>query len=110
MAVGRFQCLPPHEGHIKLIRKVLDEGKNVVVALRESDGTDKNPYDFFDRYFVFMDIFEKEFDEGRFKVISIPDITEVFCGRGVGWKYREIKLDEETEKISATEIRKKAIK
>lgn len=107
MAIGRFQCIPPHKGHVKLIKKVLDEGKNVVVALREEDGTNKNPYDFLDRYFAFMEIFDDEFREGRFRVISIPDVTEVFCGRGVGWKYREIKLDEETEKVSGTEMRKK---
>ena len=44
MAIGRYQCLPPHEGHIKLIRKVLDEGKNVCIAIRDTEKDEKNPY------------------------------------------------------------------
>jgi len=33
-------------------------------------------------------------------------VSEVVHGRGVGWDVREIKLDAETEKISATDIRR----
>jgi len=57
---------------------------------------------------MFKSAFWKEIKENRIKVISIPDVEEVVYGRKVGWGMREIRLDEETEKISATEIRKKS--
>jgi predicted nucleotidyltransferase len=40
------------------------------------------------------------------KVIIIPDIASVNYGRGVGYEVREIRVDEQTAGISATEIRK----
>lgn len=106
MAIGRYQCLPPHDGHIKLIRKVLDEGKNVCIAIREADMSDKNPYTYNEREECFNKIFKKEIENKSVRIVSIPDIVEVFHGRGVGWGVREIKLDEETEKISGTKMRK----
>jgi cytidyltransferase-like protein len=105
MFIGRYQ--PLHGGHIKLIRTVLDEGKNVCVALREADLGESNPYGYPERHRMFNEIFEKEIREKTLVVINIPDINNVCFGRGVGWGVREIKLDEETEKISATDIRKK---
>lgn len=108
MAIGRYQCLPPHNGHIKLIRKVLDEGKNVCIAIRESEMDEKNPYSYIERKKEFDKIFKKEISDGRIRIHSLPDISEVFYGRGVGWSVREIKLDKETEKISGTEMRLKS--
>ncbi len=105
--IGRFQ--PLHDGHIKLIQSVLDEGKSVCVALRETPISKENPFSTIERKEMFWREF-KEFLEPhppRFKIISIPDIEEVFYGRDVGWGIREIRLDSETEEISATKIRKK---
>ena len=45
--------------------------------------------------------------EGRFKVILVPNITNICYGRGVGYKIEEIVLSEEIQKISATKIRAK---
>ena len=45
--------------------------------------------------------------EGRFKIMVVPNITNICYGRGVGYKIEEIVLDEETQKISATKIRAK---
>ncbi len=98
--IGRYQ--PLHEGHIALIRKVLDEGKNVCVALRDTPIDKDNPYSIDERKIMFY----KEFELGV-KVIAIPDIEEVVYGRKVGWGIREIRLDEKTESISATAIRKR---
>jgi len=97
--IGRFQ--PLHEGHIKLIRSVLNEGKNVCVALRDTDIDENNPYNTKQR----TKMFESEFGD-KVKIIVIPDILEVCYGRKVGWGIREITLDKETEAISATKIRK----
>ena len=100
--IGRYQ--PLHEGHIRLIQKVLDEGKNVCVALRDTEIDKNNPYSIKQR----KEMFFKEFKD-IVKIIIIPDIEEICYGRKVGWGIREIRLDEETENISATEIRKEKL-
>ena len=45
--------------------------------------------------------------EGRFKIMLVPNITNICYGRGVGYKIEEIILPEEIQKISATKIRAK---
>jgi nicotinamide mononucleotide adenylyltransferase len=108
LVLGRFQCKPPHAGHLGIINKLLEEGKNVLIGLRATDGSKKNPYGFASRAIHFQEIYKKEIAEGRVMVQGLPDITEVAHGRKVGWKVREVKLEPEIEAISATEIRKKA--
>ncbi len=103
--IGRYQ--PLHEGHIKLIRTVLKEGKKVLIALRDTGTNEKNPYSILERRMMFSKAFSGEIFRGDLRVIVLPDIEEVVCGRGVGWGYRQIQLDAKTESISATEIRKK---
>ena len=96
--IGRWQ--PFHEGHKKLIQKVLDEGKNVCIAIRDTEISDSNPYTTEERENMILKVFP------NVKIIVIPDIEEVVHGRDVGWGIREIKLDKDTEDISATKIRK----
>ncbi len=96
--IGRYQ--PLHKGHIALIKTVLNEGKDVLVALRETPMNKENPYSISERKKMFSDVFGE-----RVKVISIPDISEVCYGRKVGWGVREIRLAETVENISATKIR-----
>ena len=45
--------------------------------------------------------------EGRFKIILVPNITNICYGRGVGYKIEEIELSKEIQEISATKIRAK---
>ena len=45
--------------------------------------------------------------EGRFKVMLVPNITNICYGRGVGYKIEEIELSKEIQEISATKIRAK---
>ena len=106
LVIGRFQVIPPHGGHLTLIRTLLAEGKNVCIALRKSDGTESNPYRYERRHRAFQKIFFREMAEGRIKVIKLPDIEEVVYGRKVGWGIREIRLDPKIESISGTKIRK----
>lgn len=42
---------------------------------------------------------------GRFTVISIPNITNIFYGRDVGYSIERIDLDAALHDISATKIR-----
>ena len=99
--IGRWQ--PFHEGHQKLIQKVLDEGKNVCVAIRDTEISETDPYTTQERQLMINNIFPEV------KVILIPDIEEVIYGRNVGWGIREIRLDEVTKSISATKIRQKIL-
>lgn len=101
--VGRYQ--PLHKGHIKLIRKILKEGKNVCIAIRDTKKSKKDPYDYEERNAMFIKEFKKEIIECRMKIICIPDVENFCHGRQVGWGIREIKLSKNIEKISATKIR-----
>jgi len=99
--IGRYQLF--HEGHKKLMEVELKEGNDVVIAIRDTEISEKNPYSIEDREEVIHEAM-KEW-EGRYDVILIPDIERVCYGREVGWDIRQIKLDDETEAISATKIR-----
>ncbi len=102
--IGRWE--PWHAGHEKLIRTVLDEGKNVCIAIRDTEKSKENPYSVEERRNMICACFAKEiFIDKSVRITVIPDITEVCYGRKVGWGIREIRLAEETEKISATRIR-----
>jgi len=101
LMIGRYQ--PFHEGHQKLVQKVLDEGKKVCIALRDTPIDENNPYSVEERTKMINEVFPDVI------VIAIPDIEEIVYGRKVGWGIRELKLDKETEAISATEIRKNSM-
>ena len=103
--IGRYQ--PLHDGHKKLMKTVLDEGKNVLVLLRDTGIDEKNPYNFEERYLMFMDAFPDEVHSGKMRIEQFKgaDIEGVCYGRGVGYDIRQIELDKETEAISATKIR-----
>jgi len=42
---------------------------------------------------------------GRFVVVTLPNITNIFYGRDVGYEIERIVLDDASELISATQIR-----
>ena len=67
---------------------------------------DDNPFDFETVKKNIEDKLNPEF-EGRFKIMLVPNITNICYGRGVGYKIEEIVLSEEIQKISATKIRAK---
>jgi len=98
--IGRWQ--PFHEGHQKLIGQVLKEGKPVLIAVRETVIDEKNPYNTTERINRIKEFYK---DNSKVEIISIPDISEVCYGRDVGWGIRKIRLDQQTEEISATKIR-----
>jgi len=52
-----------------------------------------------------MERLEPKF-KNRFKVVLVPNITNICYGRGVGYKIEEIVLSEKIQKVSATKIRK----
>ena len=71
--------------------------------VRDIQGVDDNPFDF---ETVKSNIEKALIDyKGKYKIILVPNITNICYGRGVGYNIEEIVLDEETQKISATKIR-----
>jgi nicotinamide mononucleotide adenylyltransferase len=104
MFIGRWQ--PWHAGHRWLIDQRLNEGKNVLICVREVGMDENNPYDPLE---VKKNVETKLADlvnTGRVKVIIIPDVESVNYGRGVGYDIIEHVPPNEIGKISATEIRK----
>jgi cytidyltransferase-like protein len=101
--VGRYQ--PFHPGHQRLIEEGLRRVGQVCIAVRDTHGTDeKNPLPFF----AVKQRIETALaaHAGRFVVMPLPNITNVFYGRDVGYTVERIVLDEATEAISATQVRR----
>lgn len=100
--VGRYQ--PFHNGHQRLIEEGLRRVGQVCIAVRDTHGVDsKNPLPFF----AVKQRIESALSAhaGRFVVVPVPNITNVFYGRDVGYNVERIVLDEATEAISATQMR-----
>lgn len=104
LMVGRYQ--PFHDGHFALFKEALKRTGQVVIAVRDTGGTDeKNPFNF---EFVKDQIDQKlKAYIGQYVVILIPNITNIVYGRDVGYTIEKIELDSAIESISATEIRRK---
>ena len=101
--LGRWQ--PFHDGHYALFEQIVKKTGQVCIQIRDVQGVDDNPFDF--------ETVKKNIEErlspkykNRFKIILVPNITNICYGRGVGYKIEEIVLSEEIQKISATKIRK----
>jgi cytidyltransferase-like protein len=103
MFIGRWQ--PWHDGHKWLIDQALEEGKNVLICIRDIKPDEKNPYS---PQEVEMNIKNKLWQlvgEEKVKVLIIPDIESVNFGRGVGYDIIEHIPPQEVSEISATKIR-----
>ena len=102
--LGRWQ--PWHAGHQKLFEETLKKTGQVNIMVRDVKGVDDNPFDFETVKKNIEERLNPEF-EGRFKIMLVPNVTNICYGRGVGYKIEEIVLPEEIQKISATKIRAK---
>jgi cytidyltransferase-like protein len=100
--LGRYQ--PFHEGHRKLIEAGLKRVGQACIAVRDTFGTDaKNPLPF---HAVKARIQSALWQyRGRILVMQVPNISNVFYGRDVGYVVERLVLDEATERISASNIR-----
>jgi len=103
MLVGRYQ--PFHEGHRWLMNQCLDEGKNVLICVRDIEPDEKNPFTSGQVYQNISNELEDLISDGRVKVIVIPDIESINFGRGVGYDIIEHVPPQEVGDISATKIR-----
>ena len=103
MFIGRWQ--PWHDGHKWLIDQAPEEGKNVLICIRDIKPDEKNPYS---PQEVEMNIKNKLWQlvgDEKVKVLIIPDIESVNFGRGVGYDIIEHIPPQEVSEISATKIR-----
>jgi cytidyltransferase-like protein len=103
MFVGRWQ--PLHLGHQTLFQQAMDEGKNVLICIRDIQPDDKNPFNAEEVKDNIINHYSKECEKGKVKVMVIPDICSIEFGRGVGYDVIERIPPQEIHDISATKIR-----
>lgn len=104
LMLGRYQ--PFHDGHKALIVEAINRVGQVCIAVRDTQGTDsKNPFSF--EYVRSRIEHGLRAYEGRFTIVLLPNITNIFYGRDVGYKIERIDLDQVLHEVSATKERLK---
>ena len=102
--LGRWQ--PFHDGHFSLFEKIIKKTGQVCIQVRDIKGVDDNPFDFESIKSKIHERLDSKY-KNRFRVVLVPNITNICYGRSVGYKIEEVVLSEKIQKISATKIRKK---
>jgi hypothetical protein len=88
-----------------MFQQALDEGKNVLICIRDVEPDERNPYwpaevkENIEHHYRDLII------RGRVKVMIIPDIESINYGRGVGYDIIEHLPPDNISGISATKIR-----
>lgn len=103
MFIGRWQ--PWHKGHRWLIDQALNEDKKVLLCIRDVTPDEKNPWSAIE---VMMNLTNELMDlieEGRIRIMIIPDIESINIGRGIGYDVIEHTPPQDIHDISATQIR-----
>ena len=103
MFIGRWQ--PLHKGHQEMFQQAVNEGKNILICIRDIQPDEKNPYSSEEVKSNILNHYSKEVEEGKVKVMVIPDICSVEFGRGVGYDIIEHLPPLDIANISATKIR-----
>ena len=98
--IGRWQ--PLHLGHQEMFKQAMNEGKNVLICIRDIEPDEKNPYT---AEQVKNNIENHYKDNEKVKVLIVPDICSIEFGRGVGYDIIERIPPQEIHDISATKIR-----
>ena len=97
---GRWQ--PLHVGHEWLIQRELDQGKSVVVGIRDTPVSDQDPYS----ADVRKRMIEHRYEGESVEAWVMPDIEAVSFGRKVGYEVREADdIPPEVFEVSATGVR-----
>jgi hypothetical protein len=89
-----------------LFEEIVKITGQVCIQIRDVKGVDDNPFDFETVKKNIEKILTPKY-KNRFKIMLVPNITNISYGRGVGYKIEEIELPEKIQKISATKIRAK---
>jgi phosphopantetheine adenylyltransferase len=103
MMLGRWQ--PWHKGHQELFKKTLEKTGQVIIMIRSMPDSKDNPFN--------IEEVKKNINEAlieykdKYTIMTVPNITNICYGRGVGYKIEEIILPKDIQEISATKIREK---
>jgi adenylylsulfate kinase len=103
MFIGRWQ--PLHDGHKAMFQKAMQQGKNVLICVRDGEVNEKNPFTSEQVKENIETNYASFFKQDEVKVMIIPDICSVEFGRGVGYDIIEHIPPSEIADISATKIR-----
>ena len=103
MFIGRWQ--PWHDGHRWLIDQALNEGKKVLLCIRDVVPDEKNPWNPNEVMMNLNNELTGLIEEGKIKIIIIPDIESINIGRGIGYDVIEHTPPQDIHDISATKIR-----
>jgi predicted kinase len=101
--LGRYQ--PFHDGHKALVLEGIERVGQACIAVRDTEGTDKkNPFG----YTFVRNRIEEMMSEymSKIAIVPVPNITNIFYGRDVGYSIERIDLSEALQAISATNVRK----
>ena len=101
LMLGRYQ--PWHEGHHALYFEAQTRTNQVMLGVRNTQGTsEKDPLSFDQvKFYIDKDAAMKES-----MVVRLPNITNIVYGRDVGYKIEQIELGADIQAISATQKRK----
>jgi adenylylsulfate kinase len=109
MFVGRWQ--PLHLAHQALFSRAMNEGKNVLICIRDGQVNEKNPFtaeqvkENIENFYAKFNEVNSKSNLPIVKVMIIPDICSIEFGRGVGYDIIEHIPPTEVAEISATKIR-----
>lgn len=103
MFIGRWQ--PWHAGHRWLIDQALNEGKKVLLCVRNVPVDENNPWTAYEILLNLSNELKDLISEGRVRIETIPNIESINIGRGVGYDVIEHIPPQDVHDISATKIR-----
>jgi adenylate kinase family enzyme len=99
LMLGRYQ--PWHEGHDALYEVGLEKTGQVLIAVRDTQGTsEKDPLSHAE-----VVNYIKDYRQNAL-TMRVPNITNIIYGRDVGYQIEKIELSPELQSISATQKRK----
>ena len=102
--LGRWQ--PFHDAHYGLFEEIIKRTGQVCILVRDVQGWGDNPFDFEMIKSRITKRLKPKY-KNRFKIMLVPNITNISYGRNVGYKIEEVILPEKIQRISATKIRDK---
>jgi cytidyltransferase-like protein len=103
MFIGRWQ--PWHTGHRWLIDQKLNEGKKVLLCVRDVKEDENNPWSAYQIMMMLADELIDLIEDNKVRLMIIPDIESINFGRGVGYDIIEHVPPADIAEISATKIR-----
>ena len=102
--LGRYQ--PWHAGHRALFERCIAKTGQVVIMVRETPRSDKDPFtvdEVMGR--IYDDLAPKYIHGQHYLIISVPNIVNITYGRDVGYTIDKEEFTPDIEAISATKIR-----